>query len=355
MYSFVAAADIYWVNVINVTISLSLPPGEMGVYVVPVWGLLLDDSNAYDVEDDLNDWLGTYNKVLDGVLLVHGSNLLGTFTWTRRDVIGKVGWNIHSLPTMSTYTPKFNGLQPFAEGQTPDPNTATLTLIQLSSNATEYFRDTADSTVINGMSTFGGFWSFVNDTFTLIFGANVLYFAFGRRPLSALGFVHLFQRKELRQQWNEDFPTICTEGGHPGDKSAGIVAFIRERLVDLSQVDEDHPDDVEAQRLSGAHDTEEISTESIPATTSEYSRMRESGDALDGIPLLDVDLGSVTPTKRLCDNACQASPSRVSSGLSDELEHDEYERGREDGRLHVSKLTPKFPAKKVEVSNRGKS
>ncbi|KAJ7208617.1 hypothetical protein GGX14DRAFT_566833 [Mycena pura] len=51
------------------------------------------------------------------------------------------------------------------------------------------------------------------------------------RPLSALGVVHLFQRRSLSRQWNEDFPALRTEGGLPGSESAGIVAFIRERLV----------------------------------------------------------------------------------------------------------------------------
>ncbi|KAJ7908568.1 hypothetical protein B0H13DRAFT_2331224 [Mycena leptocephala] len=56
---------------------------------------------------------------------------------------------------------------------------------------------------------------------------------FGRRPLSALGMVHLFQRRRPVRTWLEDFPTIHTEGGLPGSDSAGIIAFIRERLVNL--------------------------------------------------------------------------------------------------------------------------
>jgi hypothetical protein len=73
----------------------------------------------------------------------------------------------------------------------------------------------------------------------------------GRRPLSALELVHILQRRRLVRQWHEDFPAIHTEGGLPGSESAGIVAFIRERLVDLGQ---DRgattvPPDVDAQPL----------------------------------------------------------------------------------------------------------
>ncbi|KAJ7186970.1 hypothetical protein C8R46DRAFT_1184747, partial [Mycena filopes] len=282
-----SAPGVNWFNVLNVSISLTLPPGKTGVYVMPV----------QIVYGALYDWLQIYNTLLDSVLLVHGSNLVGTFTWTRRDVIVKVGWNIFSPPTMPVFTAKFNNLQPFAQGASSDPNTVTLTLVQMAPGPTEYLRDTAESTVLNGIATFGGFWTFLNGGFALFFGANVLYFAFGRRPLSALGIVHLFQRGRLQQQWNEDFPAIRTEGGLPGSESAGIVAFIRERLVDLGEdphkVEANHPDDVEAQRPSGAQDsdTEETSTESIPAGVLGHSRMRESGYILDEIPLLDVDLG----------------------------------------------------------------
>ncbi|KAJ7108240.1 hypothetical protein C8R44DRAFT_744185 [Mycena epipterygia] len=59
----------------------------------------------------------------------------------------------------------------------------------------------------------------------------------GRRPLSALGIVHWCQRDALMRQWSEDFPTLHKEGGRPGSESAGIVAFIRERLVDLDDED----------------------------------------------------------------------------------------------------------------------
>ncbi|KAJ7186990.1 hypothetical protein C8R46DRAFT_282628 [Mycena filopes] len=197
-------------------------------------------------------------------------------------------------PTMEVYTPKFNGIQPFAEGASSDPNTVTLTLMQKSPYATENLRDTADSTVLNGIATFGGFWTFLNGAFALFFGANVLYFAFGRRPLSALGIVHIFQRRKLQRQWDEDYPTIRTEGGLPGSESAGIVAFIRERLVDLGEDPRDTEADCPNDIASGAQDTEEVSMERVPA---HVLRIREAGYVMDNIPLLDVDLRSGEPSQ----------------------------------------------------------
>ncbi|KAJ7165156.1 hypothetical protein C8R46DRAFT_1074850 [Mycena filopes] len=325
--------SVTWQDILNVSISLSLPAGETGVYIVPVTGCL----DVCDSES-AQSWLISYGDLLDGVLLVRGSNLVGTFSWTRRDTFRRIGWMIGSPPRLEVYTPKINNLQSFAEGGTSDPNTATLTLIQMSPYATEYFRDTVDSSVLDGIATFGGFWTFLNGTFALFFGANVLYFAFGRRPLSALGIVHFLQRKQLRRQWNEDFPSIHTEGGLPGSESAGIVAFIRERLVDLEDLPPnpppkdppnpppegglpgsesarilmdlvdlppnpppkdpqnppsprqvDRPDDIYTQ---SSQDPEEIRRQSIQSITLGYSAMRESGYILEEIPLLDADLES---------------------------------------------------------------
>ncbi|KAJ6473445.1 hypothetical protein DFH09DRAFT_1343615 [Mycena vulgaris] len=116
---------------------------------------------------------------------------------------------------------------------------AKLTLLNRYGFSTKLVQDTMDASPLSGISALGGFWSFVNGAFALIFGANVIYFAFGRRPLSALGIVHIFQRRGLTRQWHRDFPALHSEGGRPGSDSAGIVAFLRNRLVDLDS-DSEH-------------------------------------------------------------------------------------------------------------------
>ncbi|KAJ7230206.1 hypothetical protein GGX14DRAFT_582415 [Mycena pura] len=102
--------------------------------------------------------------------------------------------------------------------------------------AAKVVQDYTDVSVLNGLATFGGFWTFMNGGFALFFGANILYFLYNTRPLSALGLVHWFQRRALLRQWHEDFPALQTEGGQSGSETAGIVAFIRERLVDVEDV-----------------------------------------------------------------------------------------------------------------------
>jgi hypothetical protein len=43
----------------------------------------------------------------------------------------------------------------------------------------KYLQDTTDASFLSGIATFGGFWTFLNGAFALLFGANVVYFMFG--------------------------------------------------------------------------------------------------------------------------------------------------------------------------------
>ncbi|KAF7367176.1 Short-chain dehydrogenase/reductase family protein [Mycena sanguinolenta] len=218
-----------------------------------------------------------------------------------------------------TYSPKIDGLQPNISAPA---NITSLTLLQYSGYPIKYFRDTADASALSGIATFGGFWTFVNGTFALFFGANVVYFAFGRRPLSALGVVHLFQRRSLVRRWHEDFPALHTEGGLPGSENAGIVAFIRERLVDVgedprdieqkSRIPKRRPKNGRFRRLWGRRKGPQLRVpnhmrEGHQATSQESQEMEQMLSSYPDIPLdkdswedvdekVDHDLPTVPPT-----------------------------------------------------------
>ncbi|KAF7325313.1 Short-chain dehydrogenase/reductase family protein [Mycena venus] len=169
--------------------------------------------------------------------------------------VGSLSWMLCACLTSSCQPFKSVTLNTVLTVQTdPSPPDLELTTLRLYMREdigvlpAEIVQDYSDASVLNGIATFGGFWTFVNGAFAMIFGANLLYFLFRRRSLSALGIVHIFQRRTLIRKWNEDFPALHTEGGRPGSKSAGIVAFLRERLVDLD--DEDHSGDLEAQNTT---------------------------------------------------------------------------------------------------------
>jgi hypothetical protein len=111
--------------------------------------------------------------------------------------------------------------------------------------------------------------------------------------------VHVFQRRRLVRHWREDFPAIHSEGGLPGSKSAGIVAFLRERLVDLGEEaleTESEQPDLEAQtsKVDPVDSADQISVPHVRAfrhsKTNSSSRVLEPGYILDEIPLLDVDI-----------------------------------------------------------------
>jgi hypothetical protein len=124
--------------------------------------------------------------------------------------------------------------------------------------------------------------------------------------------VHIFQRRALVRQWHEGFPTLHSEGGLPGSGSAGIVAFIRERLVDVGddpRSDHESPNDLEAQTVpetltSTGGEMREANRRTLHPSPNPSFTSRESeyllgaGYRLDDIPFpstdADVALAGVT-------------------------------------------------------------
>jgi hypothetical protein len=133
--------------------------------------------------------------------------------------------------------------------------------------------------------------------------------------------VHIFQRRALVRRWNEDFPAIHTEGGLPGSENAGIVAFIRERLVDLGEDPAKEPKDPEEQSPievslplkiapGGESDAEGVQggddrqgPDGSPRISAE-SYPERPGYILDEIPLLEQDL----KTEQQSENAAAHRP-----------------------------------------------
>ncbi|KAJ7611904.1 hypothetical protein DFH06DRAFT_1244048 [Mycena polygramma] len=227
-------------------------------------------------------------------------------TWTSRKVI-----TTSSSLLLGPFTPlrtvlnmELSALQNLHNGNLPGNLSSTILLVTRDPWATKFLQDTA-ATPLDGISTVGGVWTFVNGTFLLFFGANFMYFAFGRRPLSALGIAHLLQRRTLNRQWHEDFPALQTEGGQPGSASAGIVAFIRERLVDVEPISDDTGNqiidgDVDSQATLD-HSCSELQT-SVAMTSPTvgdrdgclnpvYSEVYSEGSVyrLDEIPLMNME------------------------------------------------------------------
>ncbi|KAJ7916632.1 hypothetical protein B0H13DRAFT_2269846 [Mycena leptocephala] len=168
----------------------------------------------------------------DPIPLSPGSHLSVLLTWTHRRVISESSSLLlaSAFPLRDLLTAEVNTIQPNIFPDEAGPNVSSLTLFQRET----IHRDIA----LAGLATFGGIWTFVNGTFVLFFGASIVYFLFviGKaRPAPTLGAGTgaYFPAPDLVQKWNEDFPALRTEGGSPGTASAGIVAFIRERLVDL--------------------------------------------------------------------------------------------------------------------------
>ncbi|KAJ7678605.1 hypothetical protein B0H17DRAFT_1206669 [Mycena rosella] len=198
------------------------------------------------------------------ISILPGSHLTASLSWTQQQVIapGFLAVLGYLAPLRTFRTTELNTIQ--MDWRTPgSQDTTTLSIFHARIDPIKFLQQYTEASAVTGLATIGGFWTFVNGAFALFFGANVMYFLLGRRPLSALGIVHVFQRRRLIQTWHQDFPALHTEGGRTGSEDAGIVAFLRERLVDLEDDELVAPEhDLEAQ-ISSCHTCADLSYDEL--------------------------------------------------------------------------------------------
>ncbi|KAJ6591143.1 hypothetical protein DFH09DRAFT_1073888 [Mycena vulgaris] len=171
----------------------------------------------------------------ESIPLISGSHLSAVLGVTQRQIFSKKKLDYLGFTSLRKITVR-SVLLVQADPSLHEPQLDTLSLRLLPRGDlpgfTKIVQDYTDASVLAGFANLGGFWTFVNGTFALVFGANLAYFLLGIRPLSPLGFVHFFQRRAaLMDKWHQDFPKLRTEGGGRGSPLAGVVAFLRERLV----------------------------------------------------------------------------------------------------------------------------
>ncbi|KAJ7101742.1 hypothetical protein C8R44DRAFT_988358 [Mycena epipterygia] len=149
---------VSWPDIATMSISVHFTGGMLQVY--PIQGTLPAGLEYWELY-----LLG------GGIPLFPGSNVIAALSWTERQLISKtLWWGFGSRSTV--FISEITGLQTNAFSATTDANVTTLVLFQTSANAMKVLQDTADVTAISGIATFGGFWTFVNGTFALFFGAN---------------------------------------------------------------------------------------------------------------------------------------------------------------------------------------
>ncbi|KAJ6461703.1 hypothetical protein C8R45DRAFT_941096 [Mycena sanguinolenta] len=157
------------------TISFSPPlvPEEMSLLTVPVRATEPNGSRR-------ELWLHGVISVAIGcnsgecvglefpILVLPGSRLFGSLAWSQRKTISQSGFDSGVI-----FSPAASRLQ---QDTSAEGNITSLTLSVIP-YPIRFFQDTADASVLSGISAFGGFWTFVNGTFALFFGANIIYFA----------------------------------------------------------------------------------------------------------------------------------------------------------------------------------
>lgn len=109
------------------------------------------------------------------------------------------------------------------------------------------------------------------------FAADLIDLHSGKKPFSALGVVHVFQRKHLLEALRVEYPAFRNEGGQPGSDGAGVVAFVRKHLIDIDVDNEDNntePVSDDTEYLPVQVSSEQFSTEPLETKALD---MRESG------------------------------------------------------------------------------
>ncbi|KAF7352134.1 Short-chain dehydrogenase/reductase family protein [Mycena venus] len=193
--------------------------------ILPVWlamAFLPSDPQRNRAEADVDEYT-------EPIPLVLGSHLYVILSSTERQLFSRSALDFLGfttpLRTITVYNTLLVQTDPYPPNNGSDMMSIRLRLRDDFSGASSKVQDYTNVSVLTGLAALGGLWTFTNGVFALLFGANLVYFLFGIRPLSALGIVHVFQRTTLIRNWHEDFPALYSEGGLPGSDSAGVVAF----------------------------------------------------------------------------------------------------------------------------------
>ncbi|KAJ7630016.1 hypothetical protein DFH06DRAFT_704976 [Mycena polygramma] len=160
-------------NITAVVISAKFPDSKGTLYVKPGQG------DPSDVD--------SYGEVIP---LMAGSHLSGILSRTEPDLFSINTQDICGIATpyrQIMLTPVLHlQADPFPPVDTGPNNTVSLRLRMRANNMNPFssapqiqiVRDFTDSSGLNGLATAGGFWTFVNGAFAMVFGANILYFLF---------------------------------------------------------------------------------------------------------------------------------------------------------------------------------
>ncbi|KAF9523166.1 hypothetical protein CPB83DRAFT_910834 [Crepidotus variabilis] len=89
-----------------------------------------------------------------------------------------------------------------------------------------------EKSVLSGISTVGGLWTFLAGIFAAIYGTSVMKILFALKPLSLFGYAHFLQKEKLRQAYMAEYPRVKDDlQVLPHDR--GLLALIHDHLLEL--------------------------------------------------------------------------------------------------------------------------
>jgi len=104
---------------------------------------------------------------------------------------------------------------------------------------TKIVSDYRATSALSGFSTVGGLWTTLSGIFAILFGGSLFHLISGSKPLSIFGVAHSFwEFQKMKKELIKHYPQILER---ESDETRGLLAFLRDHLIDLKalEVEED--------------------------------------------------------------------------------------------------------------------
>ena len=145
---------------------------------------------------------------------------------------------------------EITNIQPNYREPPSSNNTASLLIIPRADfSDLKVIQDYRDKSVLKGLSSVGGLWTFLGFIFGALFGSSLVRVAFGAfhgmdpnhyidrvsagaKPLSIFGLAHNFGTEKTQREYQETYPFLCSDM-QALRANPGLMALLLNHLVDL--------------------------------------------------------------------------------------------------------------------------
>ncbi|KAG8928519.1 hypothetical protein FRC01_005806 [Tulasnella sp. 417] len=99
---------------------------------------------------------------------------------------------------------------------------------------TDAWEEYIEYTMIEGLASTGGLYTFLDLIFTIIFGRSVINLLFGGRPISPFGSIALASKRSLREKLLMQYPGLGASDA--SERAIAVCDFLSDFVVDFGPV-----------------------------------------------------------------------------------------------------------------------